>query len=211
MLKQYEKLPSGVVKQRRVKSFKSGMIDYKTRYDELGNLVVNMSHLRLGYILGVINRPNSILDVGYGNGSFLSVASGVIPKCYGYDMNNAPLPDNIHKVNSMTNSYYDLITFYDSLEHFTDIDFISKLKCSFITITVPECHFPENTEWFINWKHRRPDEHIFHFSRKALLKFMAEMGYMCIAIGNVEDTIRGSLNGETNILTGIFKKLIVQI
>ena len=211
MLKQYEKYPNGVVKQKRIKSNKSAWIDYKSYYDKLGHLNDNMSYLRLGYMLGLINKPNSILDVGYGNGSFLKIASTIIGKCAGFDINDYPLPDNVKPVNSITNSYYDVITFFDSLEHFADISFVNSLRCSFVYISVPECHYPENTEWFIGWKHRKPDEHIFHFSRKALLKFMAEQGFMCIGIGNVEDAIRGRLNGETNILTGVFKKLEVQI
>jgi hypothetical protein len=211
MLKQYEKLPSGVVKQKRIRQSGSSLVDYKKAYNDLGQIVENMSYLRLGYILGVINKPGSLLDVGYGNASFLRVASSVITRCYGYDINDYPVPDNVQRINNMKNSYYDVITFFDSLEHFTNIDFVGDLRCSFIVVSVPECHYPENTEWFIGWKHRRPDEHIFHFSRKALLRFMASHGYTCVGIGNVEDSIRGNLNGETNILTGVFKKINVQV
>ena len=75
MLKQYEKLDSGVVKQKRIISNQSGWIDYKAYYDKLGVMADHMSYLRLGYLLGTINRPNSLLDIGYGNGSFLKVAS----------------------------------------------------------------------------------------------------------------------------------------
>ena len=211
MLKQYEKLPSGVVVQKKLKEYISAAKDYFDYYESLGVLTDQMSYLRLGYIMGVINKPNSLLDVGYGNGSFLKIASNIIPKCYGYDIQKTVLPPNVQHVHTMTNAYYDVITFFDSMEHFTDLSFLPDLKCSFVVVSVPECHYPENTEWFINWKHRKPNEHIYHFSRRALLQFMAENGNMTVAIGNVEDAIRGNLDGDSNILTGIFKKIHIQM
>jgi hypothetical protein len=209
MLKQYQLLDTGVVKQKRIKN--SPLINYKDYYDSISNLVDNMSYLRLGYMLGVINRPASVLDVGYGNGSFLKIATTVINKCYGYDLNDYEIPDRVQRVNSIESKYYDIITFFDSLQKFGNLDFMGNLRCSFVMISVPECHYPENTEWFINWKHRKVDEHIHHFSRKALLRFMASHGYSCIGIGNVEDSIRGNLNGDSNILTGIFRKINVEL
>lgn len=212
MLKDYELLPNGVVRQRKIRSHVSAFKDYKTHYDSLGDLTEKISFLRIGYLLGVIGIPRSLLDFGYGNGAFLSVARIAIQKCYGYEIKDYPIPESVTRINSFNHSYYDVVTFYDSLQYCTTIDFVRSLKCSFVVITVPECHRPTDTEWFINWKHRRPDEHFYHFTRNALIQFMAENGFSCISIGNPEDIIRGNgHDDESNIMTGIFKKMTVNV
>ena len=58
----------------------------------------------------------------------------------------------------------------------------------------------------MNWKHRRPDEHLWHFDEDSLYNFMKRMGYTFISSSNIEDTIRKNKEGETNILTAVFKK-----
>ena len=55
--------------------------------------------------------------------------------------------------------------------------------CTKIVIT-------QNDEWFESWKHRKPDEHLWHFNRDSLNKFMERMGYVMISSTNIEDTIR---------------------
>ena len=71
-----------------------------------------MAHLRLGNIIGSLNTvPRSILDVGYGDGSFLKVCSNIIPKCYGYDVSSYPAPQGVEVISDMTEGVYDVITF----------------------------------------------------------------------------------------------------
>ena len=59
----------------------------------------------------------------------------------------------------------------------------------------------------MNWKHRRPDEHLWHFNEKSIEKFFNEMGYDMLYHSNVEDIIRISNDEHQNILTCIFKKI----
>ena len=81
------------------------------------------------------------------------------------------------------------------------------MKCRAICISVPDCHYP-NDEWFEKWKHRRPNEHLWHFNKDSLEKFMERMGYVLVSHSSIEDTIRKNSNQEqTNILTCVFKKL----
>jgi hypothetical protein len=98
-----------------------------------------------------------------------------------------------------------VISFFDVLEHFEEIDFVKDLDCNYVYISLPWCHnFSE--EWFMNWKHRRPDEHLWHFNEKSIEKFFNEMGYDMVDYSNVEDLIRVSNEEYSNILTCIFKK-----
>jgi len=207
MLENYSRTSDGVVYQ-----IDKTRIDYtkeyvNTRYVKYGELPTYMGYLRLGNIVGSIGKvPNSILDVGYGDGSFLKVCKNIIPKCYGYDISTYPIPDGCEISNSITENFYEVITFFDSLEHFEDINFVKKLNCDFVCISVPCCHY-KSDEWFKNWKHRRPNEHLWHFNQNSLNNFMTNMGYLIVSSNNIEDTIRKNNENELNILTCVFKKV----
>jgi hypothetical protein len=206
MLDNYKMLKSGVIKQIDVVNQVDYNLEYVSNsYDSYGEKVNYISFLRLGYLLGVINEiPNSILDIGYGNGAFLKACKNVIKNCYGNDISDYNLPADVNFIDDIFIDYYDVITFFDSLEHFHDIEFVKKLKCKYILISVPCCHYYSD-DWFKNWKHRRPDEHIFHFNENSLNDFMIDCGFEKMSISFVEDTIRKG--EEKNILTGIFRKI----
>jgi hypothetical protein len=206
MLENYELLDNGVIKQKTIFNKMQYGLDYSTlRYDSYGELTNYMSYLRYGYLVGVIGRiPDSIVDVGYGNGSFLTVCNKVVEHCYGYDVSDYPVPDGCQKLSNL-NSFYDVITFFDSLEHFDDISFVKDLNCNFICISVPECHYFSD-DWFSSWKHRRPDEHLWHFNKQSLIEFMLECGFENVSSVNIEDNIRKHGFDYSNILTCVFKK-----
>jgi hypothetical protein len=209
MLKNYSKNIDGIVYQVDKQHIDYDKDYVNTRYVKYGELPTYMGYLRLGNIIGSLNRvPKSILDVGYGDGSFLKVCSNIVPKCYGYDISTYPIPNGCTQVESITENFYDVITFFDSLEHFENIEFVRDLKCSAVCISVPHCHY-KNDEWFENWKHRRPNEHLWHFDKKSLIAFMTRMGYEILSSSNVEDTIRKNIEEESNILTCVFKKVKV--
>jgi hypothetical protein len=209
-MEKYKKHLNGVIEQT---DFFNKICEYKREYSEkYNNYGIKgelLSNIRLGFLLGSIGKiPNSIVDVGYGNGDFLKVASKCITKCFGNDISDYPTPPGIEKISweKLLNNNYDVITFFDSLEHIPDINFIKDLKCNYIFITLPWCH-NYNDEWFLNWKHRRPDEHLWHFNEESLINFFNEMGYDCINSGVAfEDIIRKDDRYNPNILTGIFKK-----
>ena len=209
MIENYEILPNGLIKQINIKS-KLQTYDKKyvdDRYNQYGVKGFQMSGLRLGYLISSINKiPESILDVGYGNGDFLKLCSESKIKSYGNDVSGYPLPPNVDFVNNIFENYYEVISFFDVLEHFEDITFIKNLNCKYIFISVPWCH-NFNDEWFKNWKHRREDEHLWHFNDESIVNFFNEMGYKLLSKSNVEDTIRTSVENNENILTCIFEKL----
>jgi hypothetical protein len=209
MLKNYIETSDGVIKQ--VENFGEKKI-YNTEYisnsyDKYGEKITNMSHLRLGFLLAVINEPiNTILDIGYGNGDFLKLCSTFFPKTYGHDVSGYSLPEGCEFVDDILSRKFDVVCFFDSLEHFEEIEFVSKIDTKYVFISLPWCH-NHSDEWFENWKHRRPNEHLYHFNDKSLKTFMKRMGYECMIISNFEDVIRKSKNKEYNILSGIFKKI----
>lgn len=208
MIDNYEILPNGVIKQINHEKF---IYDYQYIENYIKNRVISddINFLRYGYICGVIGgKPNSILDIGYGDGGFLKICKKTINNCYGSDISNYPLPEGIIFLSfeDIFNMDFEIITFFDCLEHFEDLSFVSKLNCKYIAISVPNCHYFSD-EWFISWKHRKPNEHLFHFNDTSLPKFMTEMGFKTLNISNIEDIIRINNKPHSNILTGIFQKI----
>ena len=182
----------------------------KDRYESYGWQTRAMSLLRLHFIRDFINIDSlSVLDVGYGNGDFLDVCQKHGMLAYGYDVSGYKLPKDVEAADNMFDEHYDLITFFDSLEHFKYIEFVEDLDCKYICISVPWCHYPKEAseEWFVKWKHLRPEEHYHHFTRLGLEAFMERMGYTMLDYNNIEDSIRGiGKNMLPNIMTAFFTR-----
>lgn len=206
MLDNYIKLSNSVIHQINYNKIKYDST-YSGKYDKYGESSNYMSYLRLGALLGSIREtPRSIIDIGYGNGSFVKACNNIIPNCYCFDISDYPVPDGVTRVTNIYETHYDVVTFFDSLEHFDDIYEIKKLQCNYVMISVPWCHYLSD-DWFSTWKHRRPDEHLWHFDKESLTNFFTELGYDRIYCSNIEDTIRKDPNIKVeNILTCIFKK-----
>jgi hypothetical protein len=208
VIKNYKILDNGLIKQEKIlnklKKYNKEYIDQ--RYNTYGPKRYQMAGLRLGYLLGAIDEiPNTILDIGYGNGDFLDLCKNYIKNCFGNDITGYPLPENVKFIENIFESFYDVICFFDVLEHFSDINFIKDLQCKYIFVSVPWCHF-FSEEWFLNWKHRRPDEHLWHFNNKSIVAFFKECGYSLVKQSNIEDSIRTNSDSVPNILSCIFKK-----
>lgn len=208
MIENYEVLPNGVIKQKKIyKELQNYNKEYiKSRYNTYGEKGPQMAGIRLGYLVTKLGfTPKSILDVGYGNGDFLKVCSFAIENCFGNDISGYEIPDGCYFVSDITKEHYDVISFFDVLEHFEDINFVKNLRCDYLLISVPWCH-NFSDDWFVSWKHRRPDEHLWHFNEKSIENFFNEMGFDLIHFCNIEDLIRKNNKKYENILTCIFKK-----
>jgi hypothetical protein len=202
MIDNYIQLNNKLIKQNIVNKITKEYFDY---YNKIRTSSLQISYLRLGFLLGNLNFiPKSLLDVGYGNGDFLTVSADIIENCYGYDVSNYPAPNKIKKINSLYENTFDVVTLFDVLEHFDDVYDIKNIKTKYYLISVPECHYFSD-DWFFNWKHRKPNEHIWHFNKTSLENFMNEINFDLVKYSNIEDVIRKPVDGNTNILTGLFK------
>lgn len=217
MLNNYQRLATGAIKQINVLPYKYDEKYVVDRYDQYGIQCDMMSYLRYGFIVGAMGRkPLSILDIGYGNGSFLKICQDGGLATYGTDVSNYELKyGKTIEFNKCLEKHFDVITFFDSLEHFENIDFLGKLNCNYICISLPNCSYnninlaygeEQADEYFKNWKHRRENEHIWHFDGIALAKTMEKYGFKTISTESIEDVIRKPIDDFPNILTAIFKK-----
>ena len=104
---------------------------------------------------------------------------------------------------------FDVVCFFDCLEHIPNPkSVVNSLNTDYVYISLPWCHIKQKgEEWFMSWKHRKPDEHIFHFDDKSLVNFMNSCNYEVVSIDNIEDEVRLRYDEKLpNILSGIFKK-----
>ncbi len=194
----------GVIHQEDAKPFVYDA-SYAAVYDtpDYQKKSVVLSVLRLGWVLqsfGLKSRclPQSLVDVGYGNGAFLKEASRVIPRTGGVDVCHTPPPDGSEWV--LSPNGFDVATFWDSLEHHPDLGFLKTLQCRMLILSVPWC--PEAPgPLFDEWKHRKPDEHLHHFNRLSLKRFMGSMGWSEWDISRHEDLVRTPWGPYPNILS----------
>ncbi len=143
-----------------------------------------------------IKSFKSILDYGCGSDAFLVEATDCMKdQCnlYSYD----PYFMQDHKF--LCERKLDITTFFDSLEHMNRLDIISLLNSRYIVISIP---ILEKNQQLFEWKHFRPNEHIWYFTEDALIKLMTiKFNYKFILKDDFETQL-----GRDCILTFLFEK-----
>jgi hypothetical protein len=210
MLDNYQTDEFGVVHQV---AWKPKVYDqqYLSYYEGLHARTIKLGYQRLGWVLGLLRRrPASVLEVGYGLGTFLEAAQLTgVPICAGYDVARYPLPPRCVFVEweDALSRQWDLIALFDVLEHIPDLSFLSRIRARAVALAVPHCRWRElGDDWFRDWRMRLPDEHLHHFDPKSLQNLMAHHGYRCVELNSYEDGLR-LRDGESgpNILSGFFE------
>ncbi|MGI9471370.1 MAG: class I SAM-dependent methyltransferase [Rubripirellula sp.] len=186
--------------------------EYLSYYEDLSDRTIKLGYQRMGWILGSLGRiPDSILEIGYGTGSFIEAAhiTGVA-KCFGCDIVRHPLPSQIPFLDwdAALEQEFELVAMFDVLEHIPDLSFLSRLKTTYLAIAVPFCRWRDlGDEWFDRWRMRLPNEHLHHFDPPSLRAYLAAQNYVCLEMNTFEDGIR-LRDGETgpNVLSGLFRR-----
>jgi hypothetical protein len=172
-----------------------------SRYD-LYPTTTPLAYLRAGLALTFMQNCNraTVLDVGYGNGAFLKAIGQNGLVTYGVEIHGADY--GISEVRYEDDRIYDLITFFDTLEHFPHFGDLKKLRTRRIIVS-----YPHRPSWFpssLDWKHYRPGEHLHYFSLKSLDSLFGNFDR--IWCGYIEDHIRGKLpDGAPNIMTAVYQ------
>jgi SAM-dependent methyltransferase len=169
-----------------------------------------MSDVRWHFIQSHLALPSNstVLDIGYGNGAFLKRAREAGMKIHGIDVHTEDF--GIPTVDFDTNLHFDLVCFFDSLEHFADFEPIFRLKADAAIISIP--NRPDSMlEAPRSWRHFKPGEHLHYFSAKSLDRIMRRWGYTRkLTEGFPEDALRGKLligrKLTDNIYTAIYTR-----
>ena len=137
---------------------------YAHQYDS--RPVKAMSELRWNFIRACLDLPRGsrILDVGYGNGAFLKHARDAGMDIYEIDLHSEDF--GIPVVDFDNGMDFDLICFFNSLEHFPSFSPILKLKSRSVIVSIPNApDFLLATPKL--WRHYKPGEHLHYFSHEA--------------------------------------------
>ena len=175
---------------------------YARRYDLRPHRA--MSALRWNFIARWLRLTagSRILDFGYGNGAFLKFARQHGMDVFGLDVHGEDfgVPDLDH---DMADDF-DLICFFDSLEHLPAFDRLFALRPANVIVSIPD---PPDflLEAPQNWRHYKPGEHLHYFSRGSLDCLMRKWGVtMKLADGGPEDDLRGKLRIDSRVYDNIY-------
>jgi Methyltransferase domain len=153
-------------------------------------------------------KPGILLDVGYGNGDFIRVCCERGWDAFGNDVNPTEYP-GVRSVSLPSHTErYDVITFFDTLEHFetlVDVRWLSH-RTDWIVVSFPTV--PDDFPYNKDWKHYRPGEHHLQFQPESLVKIFGhnEVNAALVYCGSPEDTIRGKRpDGGSNITTCVLR------
>lgn len=165
--------------------------------------------LRIGFVIASHGKEvDSLLDFGCGNGAFLAEATDYMGEVVGYDIAEGKMIKDVFKTDFL--GFSEVYTFWDALEHVHDLEFIRTLPCKTICVSLPYCHMNEirrDQAWFDkDYKHRKPNEHVRHFTPESLSAMMEHYGWKAHITSFHEDIVRQSTHGLENILSMSFKK-----
>jgi hypothetical protein len=173
---------------------------YLTKYDKCP--CEKMAELRYRLIRNLPLVSGSIFDVGYGRGHLLRLCQKRGMLAVGHDITYYKIPDADITYSDLWGMNIDVMTFFDSLEHFPDLTFLRDITAKQVIVSVPWL-----PSWpaakLAKWRHWRPGEHLRHFTPYSLRNLFFDIGYRLVCYGNPEDEIR-TADHSPNILTAAF-------
>ena len=161
-------------------------------------------------------KKGLLLDVGYGNGSFIRRCRAEKWDAVGCDVNPTQYEGvrRLSLTEALMSPTWRVVTFFDSLEHFETLAEVRKLveHTEWLVVTVPLP--PEGFPRCRDWKHYRPGEHHLYFHQPWTLEklFHTEQARaQVVFVGTPEDSIRGKLpDGSSNIQTVILRSRVAK-
>jgi 2-polyprenyl-3-methyl-5-hydroxy-6-metoxy-1,4-benzoquinol methylase len=206
--------------------------EYAKRSDtDIGRRITQQ---RIGLVSTFVPFEKKLLDFGCGTGAFLKEA------CMHWDCRGAEANDDACTVAASnvrvtvlkqdqwmqvpdgTEQRFDVITFFDSLEHVQDIHrtfdeiYGNLLKeGGIVVVTMPELSslYVSTTDVaymqreFSYWRHNKPKEHLTYFTRQGLRQFMQKAGLEIVFETNQESYLRiDPTNLPNNIMTIVGRK-----
>lgn len=139
----------------------------------------------------------SVCDVGIGCGQFVEALDGAC----GYDVNPVGVEWLVNQGRWLDPRHnpVDVLTFWDVLEHIPDPApmLANAREWVFVSLPIVPGDGPPN----VTWKHYRPDEHCWYFTRDGLIGFMRAHGFACVEHNTME-----SLLGREDSHTFVFRR-----
>jgi 2-polyprenyl-3-methyl-5-hydroxy-6-metoxy-1,4-benzoquinol methylase len=132
---------------------------------------------RCAMLARVALRDARVLDVGVGSGLFLTVARDAGYDVRGYDVNpQAVLDLRARDLYADDFAEFDVVTFWDSLEHIEDPGAaISRIKRGAVAIVALPV-FDDLTR-IRESKHYKPGEHLYYWTEQGFVDWMSHYGF----------------------------------
>lgn len=148
-----------------------------------------------------VTGHDTLCDIGIGCGDFLTSIEPYMSSVRGYDVNETAL-DWLAKRNMYSDphiSSFDIMTFWDSLEHIPDFDLMLANCRKWLFISMPI--YLNLHDDLLQSKHFRKDEHFWYFTHLGLTELMYTHGFMFVASSNKEREL-----GREAITTFAFRR-----
>ena len=143
-------------------------------------------------------KDGSLLDIGYGEGTFLDLAASKGYKCAGVERFSANTArafetfDDVETIRHSADCSFAVVTLWHSLEHLEDpntaLDTINDILSTdgSVFIAVPNFASRQATIFGKNWLHLDVPRHLFHFTPESLEKMLSEHGFQIADIWHHE-------------------------
>ncbi|HEX6941042.1 MAG TPA: class I SAM-dependent methyltransferase [Longimicrobiales bacterium] len=157
-----------------------------------------LTRLRVELVRRHAGSAASAIDVGIGCGQFV-LARGA--NTYGFDINPVAvvwLKDRRLWRDPREQSA-DALTFWDSIEHIPDPAPLLQNAREWVFASLPIV--PGDGPPRPEWRHYRPDEHCWYWTRRGFLAWMEAHGFRCVEHNTME-----SLAGREDIETFAFRR-----
>lgn len=137
--------------------------------------------------------PQTVLDVGIGDGAFLRAAAAQVPfglvELKGCDINPLGveyLEQHGQLAHLDDEGGFDVVCFWDVLEHLPDprVGLRASRKTALVSIPIFESQLHA-----LRSRHFKPGEHIWYFTRRGFLAFADQEGFDCVDILATESAI----------------------
>lgn len=183
----HERLANGFIHQVQAAPY-----TYTPDYANAQSTTEAMSYLRLGVIESAMGydalTKASVIELGPGSGVMMQVMRRHCRTVDGFDLAETDWVTVSH--DEAKRRRWDLLVACDVIEHFPDPASLFEYDFEWAYLSTP-CR-PEAIDWdeLAGWRHFKPDEHLWHFSRDELARWFESHGYAVAYAGHTEDLIR---------------------
>lgn len=151
----------------------------------------------------LVNRftDEHVIDVGIGAGAFVQARGGWT---WGYDVNPEGvrwLHDHARWRDPYVGGPHNAMCFWDVLEHIAEPARILAQVRRFVFVSLPIV--PGDGPPSPSWKHYRPDEHCWYWTRRGFVAWMAEHGFTKRLYTDFETQL-----GRQDIGTFVFERVL---
>lgn len=193
---------SGIVRQVNPAPFK-----YTLEYAQAQSTTIEMSYLRISLLASIMGydafAAARVLELGPGAGTLMNTLKKHCASVDGFDV--VPSPHSTVSETDSLRSKWDLLIACDVIEHMPDSESFFDYDFEWAYISIPA--MPADVEKMSTWRHFKPDQHLWYFTRPDFCRWVERHGYEIKYSGHTEDLIRRRWDdNEPNISNFVIRR-----